>query len=228
DLTHRGPVPVVPFDLQTERLLRKMDRLPDNLHPPPEAKSLPVIGQPPAPPAASTCHQLLHDPRRTQRIIMTPRQQLLIPLRVLRRQCPLNHLRPRQRPTGEQLPTDPAPLRARRDPPPRSAPMDRLDDRRPPRRGQPPPRRRPLQRVRDTGPRHLPQPAPRHLVVELEDRMVRATLTYSSLHEFLVAKHSGSFQRALRLLATEKETPDGVRSEERRVGKEGRTRGAAY
>src|SRR5690625_5138957 len=102
DLTHRGPVPVVPFDLQTERLLRKMDRLPDNLHPPPEAKSLPVIGQLSAPPAASTCHQLLHDPRRTQRIIMTPRKQLLIPLRVLGRQCPLNHIRPRQRPTGEQ------------------------------------------------------------------------------------------------------------------------------
>src|SRR5690625_2111116 len=212
DLTHRGPVPVVPFDLQTERLLRKMDRLPDNLHPPPEAKSLPVTEQLPALPAASTCHQLLHDPRRTQRIIMTPRKQLLIPLRMLGRQCPLNHIRPRQRPTGEQLPKDPAPLRNQRENPSSSAPILRLEDRRPLRSNQPPQRRRPLQQVRDTNPRHLPQPAPRHLVVELENRMVRATLTYSSLHEFLVAKHSGSFQRALQLLATAKETPDGVES----------------
>src|SRR5690625_244355 len=189
-----------------------MDRLTDDFHPPPEAERLPVIGQLSAPPAASTCHQLLHDPRRTQRIIMTPRKQLLIPLRVLGRQCPLNHIRPRQRPTGEQLPKDPAPLRYQRENPSSSAPIHRLEDRRPHSSNQPPQRRRPLLQARDTNLRHLPRPAPRHLVVELENRMVRATLTYSSLHEFLVAKHSGACQRALRLLATAKETPDGVES----------------
>src|SRR5699024_5358654 len=210
NLTHRRPVPVIPFDLQTERLLRKMDRLADDLHPPPEAERLPVIRQLPTPTATSTLHQLLHDPRRTQRIIMAPRKQLLVALRVLGRQRPLNHLRPRQRPTGEQLPKRPSPLRNQREHPSSSAPVHRLEDRRPLSGNQPPQGRGPLQQVRDTNPRQLPQPAPRQLVVELEHRMVRATLTHSSLHEFFVTKHSGSFLRAFPILSTTTEAPDTV------------------